>query len=347
MKSHILSLALCLLSISGINAQQVYHITDFSDKYAAKIISSDIPNDNEYFSSAYVIIYEKATGLELIKDSVEIDIAYEKQENDSISSNIIEIPYRKQSVIICDDFNCDGEDDLAIKIGNYSCYGGPAYNVYIANNGKLKFHEEYTRLAQEYCGFFEYDCAEKKIHTMTKSGCCWHQSSTFDIINGEPVLSEVLEEAYIAGVGLMQNTLTTWKDGEETVIESISTESIDENKLFSFDMEKKNKEVLLFRSEYEDLIYCFVNKDEAIYGDEGSLELLYNGDFIMTQEGNKTLLSFTNEDANYTIYSSDKEVGIIVETKGKKYKMAGKLESKKNDLSLFRTLGKMKNLTIK
>lgn len=322
---HYLTLIILLLSISQINAQQVIHVKDFSEKYAAKILPSDIPGDNEYFSTAYVSIYDKSTGLEVIRDTIEIDIDYEMADGDSIKSNIVEMPYGDQSVIICDDFNCDEQEDLAIKIGNLSCYGGPAYNVYISKNGELKLHDEFSRLAQEYCGFFEYDCDQKEIHTMTKSGCCWHQFSTYSIIEGEPVVKEVIVMDGAWG-SFPIGTTTTWDAGEETVREFLLTEYIED--AFSFRLQDRNKQVYLFRNIHGALVYCFINDDEEI-------EFSFTDEFILTKEANKNILSFSNASAQYSIYCSDKEVGIIVKTKGKSYDMKGDIESLQNSLDMF------------
>lgn len=325
MRYCILTLATFLLSILYADAQQEIHVKDFSEKYFAQIFLTDDIPENEYYTKAYVAIYDKKTGREVIRDTIEIDIGYEMADGDSIKSNIVEMPYGEQNVIICDDFNCDGEEDLAIKIGNLSCYGGPAYNVYISNGGSLRKHEEYSRLAQEYCGFFESDCDLKEIHTMTKSGCCWHQTSTYSIVGGEPILKEVDVEDVLWGSYPLK-TVTTWDEGKETVREFLMTEHIED--AFSFRLADKDKQVFVFKNQQGSLTYCFLRGDDEI-------EFSYTEEFLLTKEADKTILSFSNASAKYSIYSSDKEVGILVKTKGKSYDMKGSKESLANSLDMF------------
>lgn len=341
-----LLILLTLLSYCVIaKSQQVYKVLNFSDKYDAEV---SVPKYYDYDGYSYdddttdisllpvVSIIDKQTKKILINQAAHLDISYEINEEGLLSSNIVELPYGEQNVIICDDFNCDGEDDLAIKIGNLSCYGGPAYNVYIADKGELKLHEEFSRLAQEYCGFFESDCEKKEIYTMTKSGCCWHQYSTYSLINGEPIIKETIEDDAMGG-SYSTRTITTWNDGQEV---SKVYPLLDYSELiFSFLLEKNNKRAIVFLDFKGILIYVLLNKD-------GEIEFDFSDDFFLTKKDGRDILSFTNDNAEYNIYSNNSEVGIIVKTNGKTYEMKGNMESKESSLDIFFNETEVENLHI-
>jgi len=41
---------------------------------------------------------------------------------------------------------------------------------------------------------FEVDPKGKRIHTMTKSGCCWHQVSEYIVENNNPKAISIVED---------------------------------------------------------------------------------------------------------------------------------------------------------
>src|SRR5690606_16191548 len=79
----------------------------------------------------------------------------------------------------------------AIMDGHNSCYGGPSFRVYLATGKGFSFNEAFTRLAQEYCGMFGVDPDQKKIYTMIKSGCCWHESTQFIVKDNKPFATKI------------------------------------------------------------------------------------------------------------------------------------------------------------
>lgn len=99
------------------------------------------------------------------------------------SVNVIQL-YNEQSPLIFDDFNFDGTEDIAIRNGNQSGYGGPSYDIYVNNSTKKQFvpSEELTALAYENLGMFQTDPERKRIITFAKSGCCWHITKEYAVI---------------------------------------------------------------------------------------------------------------------------------------------------------------------
>lgn len=86
--------------------------------------------------------------------------------------------------MIFDDFNFDGSEDLAIRNGNQSGYGGPSYDVYVYNSTRKQFvlSNELTALAYENLGMFQTDHKRKRIITFAKSGCCWHITTEYTVV---------------------------------------------------------------------------------------------------------------------------------------------------------------------
>ena len=114
------------------------------------------------------------------------------------TSNIIQI-YNEQSPLIFEDFNFDGQEDLAIRNGNNSGYGGPSYDVYVYNKTRRQFllSKELTKLASENLGMFQTDHDTKRLVTFGKSGCCWHITTEYSVIpkKGLVKVSELIEDA--------------------------------------------------------------------------------------------------------------------------------------------------------
>jgi hypothetical protein len=298
-------------------------IDDFSPLYYAEV------NDIQH----KILIKDKKTKKILIRSNIEdVDLEYEASNN--FQSNVVQRPYGDQSLIIYEDFNFDGKKDFAIKNGNHSCYGGPSFLIYLKKGPKFYLDDDFTRIAQEYCGMFGVDNETKTIHAMTKSGCCWHLFDTYKVENGKLKLVNSVEETYgVGGTPFVEYVATEYKNGKEVVHESfdLAVDEIDEK--FSFKL-TNGKKVILFENQGF-LYYILMDK-------EGRGEFAFNRELLYdeaTQEPGKSFiyitgnpdrreLHFNTEDARYTIYQiGDKEkvsqVGITVETKGKLYDLKG------------------------
>src|SRR5699024_7729663 len=101
------------------NVAPVFKVQGFSDRYEAKVCVKD---PQAVFSAGWVAVYDKKSGKELLKIRSE-DLAADFVD-DEVEANVHERPYGKQNVLIYEDFNFDGQKDLAISDGNHSCYGG-------------------------------------------------------------------------------------------------------------------------------------------------------------------------------------------------------------------------------
>jgi len=188
----ILVFILSIVSLS-LSAQTTYKVKGFSDKYYGEVIINST-QENEYFTEGTISIFNAKTNEEVIKltsDSIILDF----DNQGEVKTNVQEV-YGEQSIIISKDFNFDGKKDIAIMDGQYSCYGGPSYQIYLQINNTLQHSPEFTQLGQEFCGMFEVHKDRKIISTFTKSGCCWHQFSEYKVENNKPVVIKIIEEGY-------------------------------------------------------------------------------------------------------------------------------------------------------
>ncbi|MFT4094322.1 MAG: hypothetical protein QM640_11850, partial [Niabella sp.] len=232
-------------------------ISDFSDRYEAFIdvnVSDSIEGfEGEKYLPEYVIkIIEKKSQKEILKTFSDYFPDYLLNEKNEAIANIKELPYGSQSVLLYEDYNFDGVKDLALMNGNNSCYSGPSFDIYLAENSGFKYSDAFSVLSNEYCGMFQVDGEKKTISTMTKSGCCWHQYSTFTVVNNEPKPLKVVEEGYKSSPPAMVDVVETdYSGGKETVkTELFLPYDFDTAKMvLSFNIAKSGKKVLLYQEE--------------------------------------------------------------------------------------------------
>lgn len=270
-------------------AQVTFTVHQFSKDYYAKLYIADTA---QVFSQGWVAVYNNKTQKQLIK--VIADELTFTLHKDKLLANIQELPYGEQSQVIYEDFNFDGRKDFALMDGQNSCYHGPSFKIYLATATGFKNSVAFTRLAQEYCGMFIVNAKEKMLHTMTKSGCCWHQYSDFIIKNNEPIAQKIVEEQVDAS-GLVYNYLEKNRiNGKLTEKHYSVFDPADfaKNILFQFQLNNKKKMYIL-KSDGERLHYIFTDK-------EGIVELQYNGNFHYW--GKQNMLWFTNKNITYKIF---------------------------------------------
>ncbi|WP_110309056.1 XAC2610-related protein [Dysgonomonas alginatilytica] len=312
-------------SLSWIMFSQVTFVTDsFSDHYYGKVYVADT---TEILSPGWIAIYKKGTDKELIRvEAEDLAVSY---TNNSVEVNVKELPYGEQSVIMYEDFNFDGIKDFAIQDGQNSCYHGPSYQIYLAEKGQFVFSDEFTSLAQNYCGMFGVSSEDKQLYTMTKSGCCWHQFARFDVVQNKPREVYRLEEGIDFSIPQFFNTtIFEWNGKKLVETSSVRNLSVDiKDCLFSFDIPAKKKKVVLFNSD-EYITYAFLNEFNEV-------EYFYPNDkdtasFELTTRNESDTLRFSTKDAQYIIYNTDTKVGIKVITKGKIYDMPGDVYSRES-----------------
>jgi len=280
-------LIILLVIIYYAKAQRTYLIDNFSSKYKA-VLTIAPGFEKEVFKKGNISVYDKKTGEKLI-DINSGELTFETDNEGNIKTNIKEVPYGEQSILMYEDFNFDGKKDLAVMDGQYSCYHCPSYRIYLETGNGLKFSPEFTRLAQDYCGMFQTDPENKRLYTMAKSGCCWHEFSEFEIKDNKPYpVKIIIESVNDNGVSIDY----TEKNRKGNKMEEKNYSMLLDPSLDIFGFETKNKKKLHLIQYENQLYYAYTDKD-------GIIELLYKGNFVF--DTNKNTLRFKNKEATYVI----------------------------------------------
>lgn len=174
----------------------IFQIQNGSKLYNAQLDVAHCEKD-ECSGQAKISLYKKGSQ-QVFQTLTSDDLNFYLDKKQQPSVNVIQL-YNEQSPLIFEDFNFDGQQDLAIRNGNESSYGGPSYDVYVFNKTRQKFviSEELTALATENLGMFETDAKRKRLMTFAKSGCCFHVTSEYAVIpnKGLKLVHEVTEDA--------------------------------------------------------------------------------------------------------------------------------------------------------
>ena len=316
-----------LLSSKVTSAQVTFLIDNFSKDYFGKVYIQDT---SEVFSKGWVAIYDRHSKKQLIKETSEA-LALSLHDGKALA-NIKSLPYGEQSLVMYEDFNFDGKPDFAICNGQFSCYNGPSFEIYLATAKGFVHNADFSRLAQDYCGMFQVNDEDKTISTMTKDGCCWHEFSTFKVINNRPFAINIITQQYKSPFVI--NIEETW-NGKKMIKKSITTiEPTEEgtNVIASFNISKSGKKVMLFNLNDRVLTYAFLNKDSTVAFFYPK-ELVYqNPDFYFDSTNDSLSVSFTNQKVEYIIYETKTETGIIIKQKGKTTLWKGDFLSKQGSL---------------
>jgi len=308
--------------------QFTFTVEDFSKDYVGIVYISDT---TEVFTKGWIAILEKKSKKQIIKVESE-ELAFELH-NGELLANVKELPYGEQSLIMYEDYNFDGKKDFAIMDGQNSCYHGPSFQIYLATDNGFEYSEEFTSLAQEYCGMFDVDYDKKQIFTMTKDGCCWHEYSTFVVENNRPIAVEIRQEG-LNPTGVMWDIVEQKRiDGKMTTQKySVFNTDGETDVVYSFEFSNKKKMRLLNNS--ETLYYIFTDKDDKV-------ELcLWDEGFNYSKKDNT--LEFESGETSYKITST----GIIVTTPNKKYDMKAVPETIKGSMTDMLKMN-LENVTIK
>jgi hypothetical protein len=107
--------------------------------------------------------------------------------------------YEEEYSFVGGDFNFDGLEDFAVCNGREGGYGGPSYNVFLFDKKTGRFAENprLSRLTEGgYLGLFFPDPKTKRLRVHSKSGCCYHETEFYALVNNRPVLVEkIIEDA--------------------------------------------------------------------------------------------------------------------------------------------------------
>jgi len=314
-------------------AQKVFKVDNFSKDYYGKIQISDT---SEVFTKGWVAIYDRKTNKQLIKVTSD-ELALELHDGKAVA-NIKELPYGEQSLIMYDDFNFDGKKDFAVCDGQNSCYHGPSFKIYLAANNGFLYNKDFTRLAQEYCGMFNVDSEAKKIYTMTKSGCCWHEFSEFIVVNNKPKPIKIETEEQDMPFNITTQEIWNGKSMVKKSIKTIDTDQEGIEVILSFKIPQNDKEIILYNINDRTLNYALVKKDSTVEFSYPIETVYQNPDFEFDSTTNNLAVTFKNKTAHYQVYDRPNEIGITINSDGKTYNWVGDLNTKKGSLDRLRTV---------
>jgi hypothetical protein len=102
-----------------------------------------------------------------------------------------------QGFINVGDFNFDGQEDFAIRDGNGGSYGQPTYSVFLYSTKKKQFilNHPLSKLTNDGQGFFVLDAKKKRLIVLSKSGCCYDESTEYKVKHDAPIpVSRMIED---------------------------------------------------------------------------------------------------------------------------------------------------------
>lgn len=185
----------CLFAAASASAEPLScQLSDPANRYSVDVTIEHPPTQNFEPVAAQVILRDKSSGevLQRIDTADAVDLV---PLNDSAKA----LRCDEQRLVVFGDFNFDGHQDLALRDGNDGGYGAASYDVYLfkPSSPVLVPNKALSALTREpYLGLFEVDGAARHLVTHAKSGCCWRQSSTWQVKDNSPVkVTEIIEVA--------------------------------------------------------------------------------------------------------------------------------------------------------
>ena len=180
MTTKILTTIALALAATNSFAQKDFTISTASQNYTAKIRVAKC-EDKTCSGRATIKLYP-ANSSTVLQEFKSKDLYFNLDGSNNPSTKME--MYDEESPLFFGDFNFDGSEDLAIRNGNNSGYGGPSYDVYVYNVTKKQFvlSKQLTALASTNLGMFDIDKKTKRIITHQKSGAAWHSTTEYEVV---------------------------------------------------------------------------------------------------------------------------------------------------------------------
>ncbi|HEX8559585.1 MAG TPA: hypothetical protein VF668_15890 [Pyrinomonadaceae bacterium] len=199
-----------LLGARAASGQETFDVRGALRAYDLKVTMGDCGDEPEVKCSgpARVRVFKKGARpsppLQTL-DLPNVEVYRDTAEYNPATSPGRRALYAEEYSFVGEDFNFDGLEDLAVCNGRNGGYGGPSYTVFLFDRRSGRFAESraLSRLNEgEYLGLFSRDPKRKRLTTLSKSGCCYHETEVYSVVNNRPVLvEEVIEDATGAGEG--------------------------------------------------------------------------------------------------------------------------------------------------
>lgn len=208
MKIQIFFVIILLFAAQTVFAQENFLLKNASKDFDVKI-NVEKCEDDICEGKAVISLYQK--NAQKVFQTINLPNMYLELGTDKKpTANLIELYGENNSGVVFEDFNFDGKPDLALRNGNNGAYGGPSYDIFlvVVPSGKFVKNAALTTLASENLGLFTVDKKMKTIETFNKSGCCWHQTVRYQVINNRPKKVYIFTED-AAGANTDKVILTT------------------------------------------------------------------------------------------------------------------------------------------
>jgi hypothetical protein len=184
-------------------AQETFKIQNASKKYDlfVRVVENDAQDRLQGYvkGSARINLYRK--GKKHPFQILRLRNIIVSKENTAFNPKINTKPrglYAETYSFVFEDFNFDGYEDLAIWNGNNGGYTGPSYNIYLYKSGKFTLNRKLSELTEGvYLGLFFTEPKKRRLVTFSKSGCCYHETETYKLLNNKPVLTQKEIEYFI------------------------------------------------------------------------------------------------------------------------------------------------------
>ncbi|MFJ2319739.1 XAC2610-related protein [Pseudomonas sp. NPDC087817] len=185
----------CLFATASASAAPLScQLQDPAGKYLVDVRVEQPPTDSFDPVSAQIILRDKVSGDVL--QTIATPDASELLKTDGADPTL---RCDEQRLLVFDDFNFDGQQDLAVRNGNDGGYAAASYDIYLfdAANPLLMPNKAFSALTREpNLGMFEIDSAGKRLITRSKSGCCWRQRASWQVQDQRPLrVAETIEVA--------------------------------------------------------------------------------------------------------------------------------------------------------
>lgn len=303
------------ISVEGFEnlEKSTYDLAQFSDRYKATL---EIANQDDVFRPGIVSVLDKKTGATLIQVKSDELVLDTDAKTGEVATNVHELPYGEQSVLIHEDFNFDGIKDLAVMDGQNSCYHGPSFQVFLGTADGFEHNDAFTELAQNYCGMFAIDPKSKQVSTMTKDGCCIHEMATYVIQKGEPVMQTQTVVDQTGASGLIEETDSENRNGKMvSTTRTLWSDDDGRQTLLAFKLAPSGKRIVVFTPGGSVGVYY------AAVDDKDQVGLVYpqaEGEQF-AYDSARHVLSFVRGDTTYRILGDDQgnAKAMQVEVRGK------------------------------
>lgn len=198
MKKFFLLIIIALAAAPAAFAQQTFLVKDASKLYDVKIKIGKCDEDEGKVCYAEGTVYLMKKNQKQVFQTFEMPEMYLRLTLDKVpGGNFLELKRDQISGIGFVDYNFDGILDLALSNGYNRPYGGISEDVFLFDRRKNRFvkHEGLSEIETENV-YSTIDKKRKFIETMTKSGCCWHQTTRYRMVNNELVKFYVQTEEW-------------------------------------------------------------------------------------------------------------------------------------------------------